>query len=252
MDSLAQRFSSSSSSSSRSRSSGGEWTGKLYFYPNVHDLTKDIEEHVITNSELRRFGRKKTTKEEKLEKLLGEDEEIELVRVYSNPLNSAQMTKVALHHAFVLFKIKKKQDKPETWWSIEKNTKSITIQTSKNGREIVRDCYKRERRPVGPTTPNTRDRDLPANENATVYNLMQHIYDGNYLNDPYNLKNSNCQHFADGIFEFLAIPLADRFRRMLIRSFLILIITCSVLLVFYALLQILSTMWTRFQEPDEL
>jgi hypothetical protein len=217
----------------------------------VHDRTKAIEEHVITNSELRRFGRKKTTKEEKLEKLLGKDEEIELVRVYSNPLNSAQMTKVALHHAFVLFKIRQKT-KQETWWSIEKNTKSITIQISKNGREIVRDCYKRERRPVGPTTPNTRDRDLPANENATVYNLFQHIYDGNYLNDPYNLKNSNCQHFADRIFEFLAIPPADRFRRMLTRSFLILIITCSVLLVFYALLHILSTMWTRFQEPDEL
>ncbi|EFX60381.1 hypothetical protein DAPPUDRAFT_344096 [Daphnia pulex] len=248
MDSLAQRF---LSSSSTSRSSGGEWTRKLYLYPDVHNLTKDIREHVITNSELLRFGRNKTTKEEKLEKLLGEDEEIELVRVYSNPLNSAQMTKVALHHAFVLFKIRQKT-KPETWWSIEKNTKSITIQISKNGREIVRDCYKRERRPVGPTTPNTRDRDLPANENATVYNLIQHIYDGNYLNDPYNLKNSNCQHFADRIFEFLAIPLADRCRRMLTRSVFILIITCSVLLVFYALLQILSTMWTRFQEPDEL
>ena len=44
-------------------------------------------------------------KRRNFEELFGENLNIELVRVYSNPLNSIQMTKVALHHAFVLFKL---------------------------------------------------------------------------------------------------------------------------------------------------
>ncbi len=148
-------LSSNSSSSSSSRSTGGEWTGDLYFYPDMDDDNKDFTEHVITNAELNRFKRNKT-KEKRLEKLFGKDKDIELVRVYSNPLFPIQLLgKGPLHHATVLFKL---QDS-NTWLSIEKNTKSITIQTSKNGREIVRDCYKGQQRPVGPTTPNTRDRD---------------------------------------------------------------------------------------------
>jgi hypothetical protein len=227
MDAIAQRFPSSSSSTSSSRSAGGEWTGNLFFYPDMDDGKKPIKRHVITKDELRRFVRKKTStikEDDRLEKLFGEDEEIELVRVYSNPL------------------------KRETWWSIEKNVQSITIQTSKDGRQIIRDCIGRKRRPVGPTTPNTRDRDLPANKNATVYKLIQHIHDGRYLNDFYNLKNSNCQHFADRIFEFLAIPPNDRFRRNLIRTVFTVIITCSILFVFYALFRILSIIvWTKFR-----
>jgi hypothetical protein len=252
MDAIAQRFPSSSSSTSSSRSAGGEWTGNLFFYPDMDDGKKPIKRHVITKDELRRFVRKKTStikEDDRLEKLFGEDEEIELVRVYSNPLRSAQLTKVTFHHAFVLFKIKpKRKMKRETWWSIEKNVQSITIQTSKDGRQIIRDCIGRKRRPVGPTTPNTRDRDLPANKNATVYKLIQHIHDGRYLNDIYNLKNSNCQHFADRIFEFLAIPPNDRFRRNLIRTVFTVIITCSILFVFYALFRILSIIvWTKFR-----
>jgi hypothetical protein len=232
-------LSSSSSSTSSSRSAGGEWTGNLYFNPDMDDVRKDIQEYVVTNDELRRFGQEQTlTKEnDRLEKLFGEDEEIELVRVYSNPLRSAQLTKVTFHHAFVLFKIKSKQTTDrETRWSIEKNTKSVTIQTSKNGRQIIRGCYRRERRPVGAgpaTSQTTRDRDSPAKNNVTVYKLIQHIHDGNYLNEIYNLKNSNCQHFADRIFEFIAIPPADRFRRKLIRSVFTVIIACPVLFVFY-------------------
>ena len=153
----------------RPRSKGGEWTGELYFYPDMDDDNKDVSEHVITKDELNRFKRNKT-KEKRLEELFGKDKDIELVRVYSNPLNSIQVTKVALHHAFVLFKLLDSN----TWWSIEKNTKSITIQTSKNGREIVRDCYKRERRPVGPTTPNTRDRDSQAKKTVRLPSIRTH------------------------------------------------------------------------------
>ncbi len=116
-DSLAQlapMLSSNSSSSSSSRSTGGEWTGELYFYPDMDDDNKDVSEHVVTNAELNRFKRNKT-KETRLEKLFGKDKDIELVRVYSNPLNSIQVTKVAPHRAFVLFKLLNRN----TWWSIE-------------------------------------------------------------------------------------------------------------------------------------
>jgi hypothetical protein len=244
MDLLGSAVSSNSSSSSSSRSAGGEWTGKLYFYPDVHDSLKNICENVITIDELRVFGRQKT-KEKRLEQLFGKDEEIELVRVYSNPLNSNQVTKVALHHAFVLFKTKESN----TWWSVEKNTKSITIQTSKNGREIVRDCYRRERRPVGPTTPNTRDRDAQAKNNVRLYEFIQHLYDGKYLNDPYNLGNSNCQHFADRIFTFLAVPSSVKYRRIIIKSFSI-IAVCA-LLFFYTSNQANQNMDGR-PESEEL
>ena len=95
---------------------------------------KIFTEHIITNAELNRFKRNKT-KETRLEKLFGKDKDIELVRVYSNPLFPIQLLgKGPLHHAFVLFKL---LDSNNTWWSIEQSTKSITMQTSKNGREII-------------------------------------------------------------------------------------------------------------------
>jgi hypothetical protein len=238
-------LSSNSSSSSSSTSTGGEWTGELYFYPDMDEYSKDVSEHVITNAELNRFKRNKT-KETRLEKLFGNDEDIELVRVYSNPLNSIQVTKVALHHAFVLFK----QLDSNTWWSIEKNTKSITIQTSKNGREIIRDCYKRQRRPVGPTTPNTRDRDSQAKKTVRLYDFIRHLYDGNYLlNDPYNVQNSNCQHFADRIFTFLAVPSSGKYRRILIAAFCF-IAVCGLLFVYSS--RQADPLTDGMKGPDEL
>jgi hypothetical protein len=81
MDSLAQlatMLSSNSSSSSSSRSTGGEWTGELYFYPDMDDDNKDVNEHVVTKNELFHFVEQnketnkieKMGKETRLEKLL--------------------------------------------------------------------------------------------------------------------------------------------------------------------------------------
>jgi hypothetical protein len=81
MDSLAQlapMLSSNSSSSSSSRSTGGEWTGELYFYPDMDDDNKDVSEHVVTKDELFHFVEQnketnkieKMGKETRLEKLL--------------------------------------------------------------------------------------------------------------------------------------------------------------------------------------
>jgi hypothetical protein len=88
-------------------------------YTSIVTYTRKRTEHVITNAELNRFKGSKT-KETRLEKLFGENLNIELVRVYSNPLNSIQVTKVALHHAFVLFKLLNRNK----WWSIEKKDPS--------------------------------------------------------------------------------------------------------------------------------
>ena len=136
---------SSSSASTSRRKCKGEWTSNLYFYPDVDDHGKESE-FVITQDELLAW--------QKVQKLFGEDEDIKKVKVYSNPLFSIQLGKGPLHHATVLFQTKNSG----TWWSIEKNTKSITIQTSKNGPEPVRKYYNRIQRPEGPMAPNTKDR----------------------------------------------------------------------------------------------
>ena len=87
MDSLAQpapMLSSNSSSSSSSRSTGGEWTGELYFYPDIDDVNKDVSEHVIMNAELNRFveQNKETNKIEKMGK------ETRLEKLFPYPVTS--------------------------------------------------------------------------------------------------------------------------------------------------------------------
>ena len=181
---------SSSSAATPRRKCDGEWTSKLYFYPDVDDPRKKGE-FVITQDELLAW--------QKIQKLFGEDDDIKMAGVYSNPLFSIQPGKGPLHHATVLFQTKHSG----TWWSIEKNTKSITIQTSKNGHKgPVRKFYNRIKRPVGPMAPNTKDRTTQSN--LRLYQLIHHFCDDKYLKDPYDLQTSNCQHFADRIFKFLS------------------------------------------------
>nr|CAH0106774.1 unnamed protein product [Daphnia galeata] len=207
---------SSSSASTSRRKCKGEWTSNLYFYPDVDDHRKKGE-FVITQDELLAW--------QKVQKLFGENEDIKKVKVYSNPLFSIQPGKGPLHHATVLFQTKNSG----TWWSIEKNTKSITIQTSKNGPEPVRKYYNRIQRPEGPMAPNTKDR--TAGSTVRLYQLIHHFCDEKYLKDPYNLQTSNCQHFAERIFDFLSVRPYDCLI-FLLKLFVVYIsLTCGMFLI---------------------
>lgn len=67
------------------------------------------------------------------------DETIINISVYKTPLNENQWTNLYLHHKYICFETEK------WYWSIEKNDEGLTIQRSKELKD-VRDCYRQSYR----------------------------------------------------------------------------------------------------------
>lgn len=165
---------------------GGAYTSKLYFDPRA-DLPKD-EGFLITQQELL----------EKLKTLIDVTEEIFRVRYYSNPLSSWQLTNALFYHAFLVFKT-------ENWyWSIEKNTQGLTIQRSKDMKTVV-NYYRRAKRTTGMTS-NTDIQlvdEILQGQGGSMRGLLYSIWKKEFLLEKYHLLKSNCQIFADSLFEIM-------------------------------------------------
>lgn len=170
------------SSKSNSKGDASSYTGKLYFDPEAD--TSQGRDYFITDGELR----------DKLVELVDDSENIVQVRYYTHPLNSWQMSKFVLHHAFIVFETNK------WWWSIEKNDAGVTLQRSKDI-EYVRDKYRRTKRTTGIFTGITLEKE--ARGSTTLNELINHIYSRNYLNQDYHFLDNNCQHFAEKIYQFI-------------------------------------------------
>jgi hypothetical protein len=148
------------------------------------------KEFSLTNEQL---GRK--LMDNKLGDLLDEsDEKIEPVSYYTHPLNSWQIYKRVMHHAFIIFRTK------SWWWSVEKNDAGVTIQRSKNI-EHIRDKYHRNKRQENWMTRITGEKTKRV-KNKTVKQFFEHIYEANYVNEEYHFLEKNCQEFADKIYDF--------------------------------------------------
>ncbi len=172
---------SSSTSSSPDSKFGGVYTCKLFFYDEV-DNGSAKKDYSMRNDELL----------EKLGKLLDTSEEIEEMSYYTHPLNWWQLTKVNLHHAYLVFKTK------NWWWSIEKNDAGVIIQRSKKI-EFVRDKYYRTKRQEGLTCGMSCVKEKTV-KNWTVEQLLEHIKSSNYVNQSYHVLEQNCHHMADKIY----------------------------------------------------
>jgi hypothetical protein len=167
------------SSPSRSTSGVDAYKFKLFFYKEVD--SPQGKEKSMTNKELGR-------------KLAGWSEKIEQVSYYTHPLNSWQIGKGVMYHAFIVFRTK------SWWWSIEKNDEGVTIQRSKEI-EHVRDKYYRVKRQESWTTKIAMKKSKIVN-NKTVKQFFEHVYEANYVDEEYGVIQNNCQQFADKIYDF--------------------------------------------------
>ena len=167
------------------RIKGGEWNSKVYFDPEADNRDKIIQE--ITDQELM----------DRLKDLVGVNEPIEYVGKHKCPLSEKQWTAFIFFHMFILFQT------GSWWWTIEKNTEGLTIQRSKYI-EAVRDHYRCDKRlPITVLEADTG--------RCTVYDLVGWLYRSNELNKPYDLVNSNCQHFGKRVFDYVK---ATRFKNI--------------------------------------
>ena len=160
---------------------------QFYFDPDVN-LTEPprYADCIMTNYELRKLLQNKVD---------DVSEKIEEVRYYTHPLNTWQMSKIFLHHAFIVLKT-------ENWfWSIEKDEGGITVQRSKQ-LENVRDKCHKQNRITGITTGISLAKNSPGND-TTVIELFNHMWSEGYMDLNYHFLNDNCQQFADRIDEFV-------------------------------------------------
>ena len=168
----------SSQSSQRSQSKGGTWTYKIYFDPEAKDKKEHIPE--ITDRELKSKSRD----------LIGRDEKIDYVRVFKCPLYSWQLTDFVMYHMFVEFETK------NWWWTMEKNSKGITIQRSKE-RWAVRNYSRMTKR--NPCSQVEED-----SGRTDVFKLIDWLYHSDQLNKKYNVWDRSCQEFGKAVFDQVA------------------------------------------------
>lgn len=175
---------SSSSSSSPGPSKDGEWTGKIYFDPDASEKTGNC--YYYTDSELR----------EELTERIDASEEILKVWVYDHPLYGFQITKITLKHTYVILETN------DWWWSLEKNEEGLSLQRSKK-LAAVRDRYRQKGRTTGirGITEATEDR---ARGGLKLNALVTWLWSQDFLRQEYDLLNSNCQHFAKKVFDWIA------------------------------------------------
>ena len=192
---------------SRSRSSrsshcpgkkGEDWSGKLYFDPDTSDKTKDLTGYYVEDGYKLRV---------ELLRLIGANEKINHVWIYTTPLSDKQLTHVIFYHAYVVMETN------THWWSLEKNTKELVLQRSKT-LEHVKDYCQGEKRKllVSQSEPQLWKHQ---ESNLSLLNLFHALWKTDELKSTYNWLVRNCQGFANRIFNSCAVSkkkkCSDRF-----------------------------------------
>lgn len=160
--------------SGSSQSRADSWTYKIYFDPNASLSSPDCSSMISVETFLKKFNQ-----------LVGADECITEMWLYSHPLYSWQLTSLIMYHAFVLIR-------SNNWyWTIEKNSSGIIIQRSKVWKDVI-DYIQKEKR-VRPVTIWKR-----ANGVGTFRGLMHWLHNNSELYFEYNITHwySTCQGFA--------------------------------------------------------
>ena len=128
---------------------GGKWTGNVYF---DEDASSDsaATKHIFNHSEIPK----------KLQEFVSPQDNAEEVYLYKCPLSRHQVTDSVLKHVFVVVKTK------DAWWSLEKDTRGITIQRDAELKPLItaktviqtdadgKQDYHREDRAPGISIPN--------------------------------------------------------------------------------------------------
>lgn len=174
---------------------GEAWTNKITFYPHVS--------YPLHQGGPPDLGRPHRIEHDKVptrfrELLRGEDydmdEEIFRIYVYKQDLLPVQLTQGLAYHAFVAIKGNK------YWWTSEKNQKDITIQRSACSTTIDWCCgIKRKNANIDKEVDHRH-----AFQKDTMKDVVMWIHRHHELDKPYNVRNSNCQDFAERMFKYFA------------------------------------------------
>nr|CAH0107285.1 unnamed protein product [Daphnia galeata] len=126
-------------------------------------------------------------------------EKITEVLYYKNPLVWCQFSNSYLYHAFVVLKT------TNCWWSMEKNSEEVVFQRSEK-LDDVRDQSANTKRSKGLLRMlcSKVKKQAIARSDLTLNTVVTYIREQNLVNIPYNLKDHNCQHFADFIYAYVS------------------------------------------------
>lgn len=176
--------------SSSDMSTGLGWPYQFKVYIDLHcdDQAEDPQELTISADDLDSVNPWEC---------FGRNERIKRIYLYKNKLFAWQRSQIFLHHSFIVF------ETHSYWWSIEKNSKGVTIQRSRSKAE-VRDRYRRRPR-TGfvqgqPLTPQMED----ATQKKDLRDLMHFLQENKLVAIRYHLLRHNCQLFSRDIFNHLA------------------------------------------------
>jgi len=129
-----------------------------------------------------------------------QEEKIVSVSVYTKSLpGMSDEARVLVHH-FITFETSRltKSGEIKTYYSIEKNQGSITLQKSNSEEELTENLAGKPReRPA---------RFLFKSEGwgASLQDAAKYLSNMRAFSDTYNIFTGNCQHFAANMFKFLA------------------------------------------------
>ncbi|KAH3802639.1 hypothetical protein DPMN_156317 [Dreissena polymorpha] len=126
----------------------------------------------------------------KLKRIIGNDEAIEQVWAYKEPLYGWLLPSILIYHMFVVFQTK------YWWFSIEKHPKHILIQCSQDITKITGNNGKYRTMPV---TLMKKDGSY-----KTVQEIIKWLYDNTKLINDYHYIHNNSQHFGFAVFNMLS------------------------------------------------
>ena len=112
---------------------GGQWTGKLHFYPDTcSDVSRSGKLIVVGSADL----------VSDVGNHVGPKEKILTAEICITPLTEFQLTKQYLHHAFLIL------ETDILWWSVEKHQDAIVMQRSKKKEHILQKCRNQTREEI--------------------------------------------------------------------------------------------------------
>jgi ankyrin repeat protein len=203
-----------SRSGSLHQAKGGNFTKKLLYVQHVDkekDTASTISEQslheyflgdskIFSDSNFAEYLRNPKANVDILKSSL-QDEIVIGALVCTNPLPAIPVKTAVTFHAFVVFKTENSKTKNGMWYSMEKNGQYIVLQQSPNDDDVEKKLYDPvEKKLVQRQEPVEQGRYVTGNEKELEY-LLRAIWNTKQLSTTYNLLFSNCQNFAEFVFE---------------------------------------------------
>ncbi len=172
---------------------GGKYTKKLIIVadagtkPVVKQEVTETELLLLLHPELLELINKAETPELTLNRLKGivnKESKIIQVEIHQSSMGSAKNWFDAFH-VFMVLKTTSEID-GDYWWSLEKNTKHIVLQRSRNKDDVKYKLEGERRKPVKPYKEDLKGK-------GTIKDLFGMLLMNQVISDHYNIENSNCQ-----------------------------------------------------------